>query len=283
MEFLINFANNILANIVFFLLGGFAIILVIRRKIQQKNDFFGITFNKQIFIYLSNIILEDAEVTTHFGEKDKYSGNVLIEHEFRVIPEITPLFPNSFSSDRPLSALADTFASLVNSYVLVQRPSISYIPSPKFLENSEMLKLPKNSTVICVGSMAYNSVSRYYQTTESPVFHVIKDNKRCQVELVQNRISKQVFHRDLHGKRNDIGTLIKLRDKNKNTVFIAAGLGVNATCAAVVFLAKNWQYLHKQYTNSEFGVFIECDHVSKNLNGYENPNAIFEVKGKDFE
>jgi hypothetical protein len=282
MEFLINLINNILANIIFFALGGTLILALIQKEMRRKNVFFGTTSNKKIHVYLSSVSLRDVDAITHFDEKERFTGNALFENEFRIIPEISSLFPHRFPTEKTLSNVAEAFSSLVDSYMIIQKPEIIFMPSPRIPQNANFPSTSK-STIICVGSMIYNSVSYYYQQAEQPVLQVLKDSRNCEIRLVQQRATKQVFYRDLEDKKNDLGVVLKIHDQNENVVFIAAGLGVNATCAAVVYLTREWKSLHKRFPNSDFGVLIECDHISENVDGYRSPSFLFDLKGKDID
>jgi hypothetical protein len=252
-----------------------------QKELRHKSDFFGTTVNKQIHIYLSSVELSNAEVIAHSGIRDKFSGKVLMEKEFRIIPEIVSLFPSGLLSKGLFSGIMEAFSSISGSYFLFKNPSISYIPSPKQDDSGILSLLPSQSTVICIGSPIYNSITRYYQNHEPPSFIVKKDKLKglCEIQLIRNGSVENITTRSFDGGDIDIGSLVKVRDKNGNTVFIAGGLGVNATCAAIVYLKNNWRELYSKYRDRDFGVLIKCPHINKDSNGYIKPILVFDVEG----
>lgn len=273
-DFLVDLLNNVLANIVFFLGGAGVFVLILLKQQKRKNYFFfKASRNRHIDVYLSSAKLEDAEIVAHSGTTDKYTGTVLLKGEFRIIPDITSLFSTRFT-------IADAFSSLVDAYTEAQKPEIKYIPSPSsFGEEKDFFSL-RNRTIICIGGPKFNAVSNYYQEVGKPIFKVIKDEEKCEIQFIRKGRVQKIFERD-NGK--DIGALIKLYDKaNDNVVFIAAGLGINATCAAVVYLKENWKALSSKYPDKEFGVFLQCDHFRKNETGYmERPDLEFSFESQE--
>lgn len=255
--------TNILANVVFWTIGGAIVWIVLSRQRRRLHRFFGIRKNSPIIVYLSSLIIEPNTLKNRAGIASDYHGLAIVDYEFQVIPALTSLFTSTRLN------IPDLFSGLIDSLWLVKRPIVSFRPSPVTMDELQFADL------VCVGSPKFNIATDYYLRTGKPYFILKEVDGVWMVEVSRGKRTGEIATATSEW---DVGILLKLRDSERGTtIFVAAGGDVNATRAAVEYLARDWSRLLQRYGDEEFGVRLRCPAFDRDPQGYKSLEVTMEL------
>lgn len=260
--FIYDLLTNIFANVIFWLSGGIVIWILVSGKANRLNRFFGTTKQREVTIYLSSFRVEPI-LEKEFGIVKGHRGIAVPSDEFSTIPKLASLF-----SSNPLNLIPEIFVGFVDSFWIIKRPEIEFMPSP---HTTEMLNF-KNA--ICVGGPAFNFATDYYQKSCNPYFSMSADSGRFAIRINRTSRAGEVVHQDGF----DLGFVQKMVDhEHKCTVFLVGGIGIGATMAAVDYLVSEWSNLYKRYQDDEFGVIIRCPYLNNVTGGRIKPDVLLSL------
>ena len=255
-DFFLNVFINIVSNLIFWLAGGLMVGILLSRKRRRLHHFFGISKARSLVVYLASLVIEPDTVKDRFGVIRGHSGIAIPSYEFQAIPKISSLF-----SSTPLDLVPELFSGLVDALWLAKQPPLEFLPSPQ-KENDLIF-----TNAICVGGSKFNSATDYYLRTGKAYFSLSKDAGKWEIRVRRGSRTGELIYEP---RSWDIGFVQKIYDvDHQSTVFITAGLGVNATRAAVIYLADKWEELYDQYGDSEFGIAFRCPDFSVDQEGYK--------------
>jgi hypothetical protein len=276
--FIFDIVSNFIANICFWLLGGTLLGLLFTRRRHKLYRFFGITGGKPVVVYFSTVF-------TGYGSTDAQGRDLtsvlvkqqispteireaaLPDGEFQVIPAISQLF-----ASRLVEVVPDMLSGLADSFWMLKRPKLEFKLSP---QKPEELRATSS---ICVGGPAFNSATAYYLLTCRPFLTFVREsdtNDKEHIEVARGNKTGTVITHELGW---DVAVLNRVTDtESKNTIFIAAGLGVNGTRAAVDYLISNWEKLAKTYQDQDFGICLKCPGSSIEPEGYRKYEIVLQV------
>lgn len=262
--FLSDIFTNILANIIFWVLGGVIIGILLGRRRRKLFRFFGIAKNRPITVYLTSLPIARGSVIDSYGVPSRYQGLALHGSEFQVIPQITSLFMSNLFQNIP-----DIFSGLVDNLWLLRKPVIDILLSPKKQEEI------RRSSSICVGGPKFNLTTEYYLRTGNPFIIMVRDQDAWIVKVARGSRSDEVLSAPDHW---DIGVVLKLIDlEQSSTIFIVGGTGSNGTRAAVEYLVLNWEILYRSYKQAEFGIGLRCPNREIDPEGYKRPEILIKL------
>ena len=260
--FLTGVFANIIANILFWVVGGLGLIILAGRRHALKN-FFGLSKSDEYTIYLSSYTIEKHTVKDRNGVSRGHEGIAIPEYEFQTIPILSSVISNASKSIIP-----DLFRGLIDLFWIRSLPMIRFVPSPKLLNDTP------TSSLLSVGGPKFNAVTDYYLRTRGGVFFTqYKDEqlKRYRIVINSGNRKGEIIGADFQKSEFDIGYIQRFVDSETNaTVILLAGLGVNGTRAAANYLATNWLKLHRRYGIKDFGVAIKCPDFHKDPEGYRH-------------
>jgi hypothetical protein len=134
----------------------------------------------------------------------------------------------------------------------------------------------RRMSAISVGSIKFNCVTDYYQRALVPFFRFEFDQQK-ELNMFISRGGR--IGERMHENRDwDIGVLQRLKDPERgSTIFIAAGLGANASRATVEYLSKNWRTLAREYGDGEFGICLRCPWFGIEPDGYRRYEVLLKL------
>jgi hypothetical protein len=223
---------GIVANFFFALVTLAGGMFVLSRRRDAMRRFWGASNVLSIRVYLSHLRIAQGGALDPIGASRSFSGAVVTQLE----AEAAGILRNLFLARVPGAELQHAW---IKSLLFVAA-DVQTLPSP--LDAGE---IDSTSTVITLGSPAYNVVSGHAQV-ESPV-QLINDNTAIQLpggmRLTDTRQSV-IVRRQIGGKY----------------WFYAAGLSEAGTAAAARYLATSWRRLNRIYSKSQsFYVAIEME------------------------
>lgn len=265
--FFYDFLTNVLANVAFWLVGGVIIGIALGVKRRRMHRFFGITQHKPLIVYLSSLFIERNSIKGRDNLPSEYQGIVIVDYEFQVISRITTLFNSSFIDRTP-----DMFSGLIDSLWLTKRPIVEFSPCP--INKSDL----RFQNIICVGGPQFNTASEYYLRTAKPYFTFERANNTWRVKISRGSRTDEYIKID---SNHDIGLLQRIKDIEHNTiVFIAAGVDINGTRAAIEYLYHHWDRLIREYEDDEFGVCLRCPLFEVDQEGYAHYDVLLKLPDK---
>lgn len=255
--------ENIVANILFWVVGGLGLwLIILTGRRRALRNFFGFKQTDKYVIYLSSYTIERHTVKDRNGVLRGHEGIAIPEYEFQTIPILSSVISNAGKLIVP-----DLFKGLIDKFWIQSLPVIRFEPSPKVLND------PPASSLISVGGPKFNAVTDYYLRTRGGVFFTqYKDENLQRWRIVINSGNRkgEIIGADFQKTEVDIGYIQRFVDSETNaTVILLAGLGVNGTRAAANYLATNWLRLHRRYGIKDFGVAIKCPDFNKDPEGYQ--------------
>ena len=263
-EAVVNIIVNVISTVLVWFLIAVVVIIVLGRRRRKLRRFFGLSDRQRIVAYLSSMPIDPASMEDRQGIRGSHRGIVLPNVEFRCVAPLMAVFSSRWSD-----CIADFLVTMAGIYNL-RKPEIDFAASP--LIEAEIRPV----TTIAVGSIKFNTVTRYYLRTLAPFFdfYYDHDNDLC-VRVSRGARVADAVHRD---REYDIAVLQRLWDaENRMFVFLAGGLGANGSRAAVEFLVKNWSALADGYEEGEFGICLRCPWYDLDPTGYERSEVIMRL------
>lgn len=261
-NFWLGVTGNIIANLVFWLVGGLIVWLLLqvgRRRAMFR--FFGMKNLGEYVIYLSSYYIEKGTIKDRNGVPRGHEGRAIPEYEFQSIPTL-----NSILSPASIRNVPDILRGLIDSVWTRSLPTIRFELSPNKIQN------PPSSSALCVGGPKFNAVTQYYLDTNRGFFRHYKDDKigRWRIEINQGINVHKIIGGDFAKDEVDVGYIQRFTDiETGATIILLAGLGVNGTRAAACYLAKNWRYLDKKFAKKDFAIAFRCPDIKRDPMGYE--------------
>lgn len=241
----LNILAGVIANALFLVatvLVGFTLQIFRRKKLLR---FFGIESSKSIVVYLSNIrVIQDGSLGID-GIPRSYQGTTITLGEALQASFISNLFTFIVPS---LNNLPGFFR-----YLLISDIDVRTLPSPLSID-----QIDRNSTIITLGSPAYNIVSQYVESQLHPRILFTNGNAQISVTGLPN-ISNTTQ-----------GFLEKVWDADNNRwIFYAAGLSELGTIGSAFYLISRWKQLYGRHSINRF------EHVvSINQSNYQEASVI---------
>jgi hypothetical protein len=226
--------------------------------------FFGFDRNKKLNIYISTlfIVSPSSGTVTHQGQVINFTGPVIPEYEFKMIPIFSSLFNLITTGDSLVSAL-------VNRWILGD-VDINYPNAPQSLNAIQFCNF------ICVGGPAANSLTDYY-VNQRKITELGFNSENKGIEIKKGENAGKIIGAD--GEQFDYGILEKVYDKqNGNIIFVAAGLGFAGTMAAANYLVREWKTLAKNYGDACFTICLKTPWHYLNSEGFKTAEVIFTRK-----
>ncbi|NJM69023.1 MAG: hypothetical protein HC862_01705 [Scytonema sp. RU_4_4] len=256
-DFLINLASEIVAALIFALIGIIIYISLYWKNRRGILRFFGIGNSRpSICVYMSRLTIKSGGTEAiEYVERGysgaaitklEYDGALLIQNELK--SRLLALLPTKVQD-----WLGEESIELKTIDVPIKLSSLRPIDDGVFRDN-----------LILIGTGIYNSLSHHYlndyfkkysQRYSCYFFHE-KDDKGQRVIGINRKGIKNapIEGRD---KGNEPGFILRIIDVDyKISVFICGGLGSSATYGSARYLAKNWKSLQKEFQNKEFGIAL---------------------------
>jgi hypothetical protein len=252
MDFLINLASNILANIIFWFGFGLIIWLIIQVSQTRFLKFFGLERNKKLVVYLSNLWKPT---------EGKTEGYVISGHEFRVTKSISSLFGST-----PFR-FPEIVRGLVDSFWVGRKLNTPVTVSPLTTDNLSF------TNMIIVGSTYRNIVRKYYVNTGA-LYLVFTDELKetsADFEPAIQIIKGQRKNELITGDYN-LAIVEKMYDEEHGTViFMCAGYRGDSSWATAEYLVRHWQELRKKYGDKAFALCLGFPNLRAYMEDYEEP------------
>lgn len=248
--------ENLWSGFLVLLVGYFITQIPKKRKMFR---FFGFHRNFRLNVYLSALFVtsQKTPIISHKGLNIPYKGPVIPECEFISISFLSRMF--NFISR------GDSLGSSILNRVLLGEVSVEYLNSPSSVDEIE------HRNCICIGSGATNSVTDLYMTRNSTILSFCETSGKIQTkdEIIGDP------------KNGDYGILEKVYDKDLGVyVFIAAGMGIAGTLAAIYYLSENWRVLEAKYKDREFALCLKSRFYQQNKEAYKNAQVVFQSSKK---
>ncbi|WP_372369630.1 hypothetical protein [Candidatus Uabimicrobium sp. HlEnr_7] len=244
--------ENLWSGFLVVVLGYFITQIPKKRKMYR---FFGFHRNFKLNVYLSALFVQDKKtpIFSHMGFNIPYKGPVVPECEFIAISFFSRIFN--------LISRGDNVGSSILNKLVLGDVSVNYLNSPASSENIE------HRNCICLGSATTNSMTDLYTSRNETILSFC--SKTCTIK------SKDEIIGDPKG--GDYAILEKIYDKETGIyVFVAAGMGISGTLAAVYYLTENWKKLEKKYKHKEFALCLRSCFYDQNPEGYKNAKIVFQ-------
>ena len=266
-EVLVNIAVNVISSALVWLLIAVVVVIILGRRRRKLRGFFGLSDRQHIVAYLSSMPIDPANIVDRQGIRGSHRGIVLPDVEFRCVAPLMTVFTSRWSD-----GIADLLVTMAGIYDL-RKPQIHFVASP--LIEAEIRPV----TTIAVGSIKFNTVTRYYQRILAPFFEFYYDqgDDLC-VKVARGARVADAVNRD---REYDVGVLQRLWDaEHRMFVFLVGGLGANGSRAAVEFLVNSWPALADGYGQGEFGICLRCPWYDLDSTGYERAEVIMRLPGE---
>lgn len=263
-EAVVNIAVNVISTVLLWLLIAVVVVILLGRRRRKLRGFFGLSDRQRIVAYLSSMPIDPANIEDRQGIRGSHRGIVLPNVEFQCVAPLMAVFSSRWSD-----SIADFLVTMAGIYNL-RKPQIDFLASP--LIEAEI----RPATTIAVGSIKFNTVTRYYLRTLAPFFdfHYDHGDDLC-VRVSRGARVADAVHRD---REYDIAVLQRLWDaEHRMFVFLAGGLGANGSRAAIEFLVNNWSALADRYGQDEFGICLRCPWYDQDSTGYERSQEIMRL------
>jgi hypothetical protein len=240
---------------------GLSVIPAQRQK-RRMFRFFGIqpkTPDFSVYLSVVNVIKPFTTATFRWDAKQQqnivgaYVGPAIPESELLALSrladilQVDPLqnFPPSIRDK--LTARFDQFKPI---RLRLGSSPLRPLPFPDF----------EYSSLLCVGSQTYNSVTDYYMNYHSGYLQITSSDNRPCIEVLKGERKGRKFYPSAQEGDGYLGMLERLvDDEHGNTVFIAAGVGAAGTIGAVMYLMYGWGELARKYQNRPFAFAFELD------------------------
>ena len=279
--FLIGMLSSMSALVVFWLVCGGVLYFWLGSRRRKLYRFFGIPRStNRLIIYLSSIYhdygLFDSEGNDLTQELLKQGRKRIIEAtvpdgEFQLVSSITSLFRPRLSEVVP-----DILGGLADYYWLLGPLDIEFLASPE--DQSDLKFAPS----ICLGSANFNTATAHYLKACKPFLTYIVDNSEEDLGHLEVQGTSLHGQRIPHRPGEDVAMLVRTHDPERgNTVFIAAGTGMNGTRTAANYLIANWRALQRQYPDKEFGICFRCPGSSLDIEGYRRFEIVCTLPPRD--
>jgi hypothetical protein len=152
-EAVVNIIVNVISTVLVWLLIAVVVVIVLGRRRRKLRGFFGLSDRQRIVVYLSSMPIDPASFEDRQGIRGSHRGIVLPNVEFRCVAPLMAVFSNRWSD-----GIADFLVTMAGIYNL-RKPQIDFAASP--LIEAEIRPV----TTIAVGSIKFNTVTRYYLRT----------------------------------------------------------------------------------------------------------------------
>jgi hypothetical protein len=283
----LGFLENILSNLFCLLspiiIGWLVIYFFGRRRLLA---FFGVNSSKRLFIYISNLRVQQFGAIGIDGHEHSYSGFAAPFGEMEYAINLRNLFIYLVPS---LSQLPGILGKLLIYEIEVE---ICHSPDQEGL-------LDNVSSFIVLGSPAYNTAAAYVQQTlhsrakfregsipkqedispRNETEHVTYSNQRESSFLQGTTVSisaspskhsnteaiqepSAIIVEDVPPMTDPLYCFVeRIIDSDSNrSVFYVAGLSEKSTMGSAHFLISNWSYLYRKYkTNTPFLIMLRVD------------------------
>jgi hypothetical protein len=259
MQFLLDVVTNILANIIFWI--GFGAISWIAIRISQRAfaRFFGISTNRNIQVYVSNLSQPQLDMPEKFS---------LSEHEFRAVEAINRLFGST-----PFR-LPEIIRGLVDSFWLGSMLIVETKVSPVAISSVSL-----NSNLIVIGGAPRNVVRRYYLTTRSsylifgtelPPSHPAYVDKPIHVVVMKGQKQGNKIEGDYN-----LAIIEKLYDpEHRITIFLCTGNRGDSSWGATEYLVRHWRELSQIFDSTEFAICLGFSQTETYMRIYQEPSIL---------
>jgi hypothetical protein len=274
-EILVNLVAEIVAILLFTMLGIAIYWCFYFRNRKSLLSFFGVNTGKRISIFLSRLTVkpggtESLEPTSQgfYGpaiSKLEYDGALLLHKQLE--SRVLGILPKSVQA-----WLNQNTVALKTLDVPIEVSPLPPIEEAVFQCN-----------MVVLGTSIYNRVAHYYLKEFLPqnrerYFIYEKDpvtgeriigirQKGAQDTILQGRSHHReiAFVQRINIGVSDEGDMI--------SIFICAGLGSSATYGSIRYLAENWKILQRKYQNSEFGVWLAFPNQAPNDDFVRSPEV----------
>lgn len=265
--FFMDVLSNLLANVVYVILGGIFFVLLglpfVYRKRRNLFKFFGLTKdNPKLIVYFSTVFVQPYGSKDFRGEQRSFWGPAVPASELFTIMPIAALFKDTLLDNLPVP-LRNWLGNKVHW---------SFKPIfPIFSASPEARNQIEQSNIITIGSQYYNSVGDLYTETCSPFLKMEQVGEKMIIRVRKGPRVGDVFELR-SGETDDLAIVERLYDKEtKTTVFIAAGVGVVGTVGAVLFIVERWRNLQKDFGSKCFAYCLRFQDIWNDPNAYRKP------------
>jgi hypothetical protein len=235
-DYFINYLLNLAASLTFVLLVIGAGWVLVRRKRRRLLQFFAVRTTRQLSIYFSLLRVRAGGAIGSDNRPRAFGGSAVPSGEFEFLSVYQRLF------NYIVPALQEQPGSWRN--LLLSDVRVEASPAP-----ATVTEIDRSSSILCVGSPAYNIVSGWVESDRGFLGRFVDDYSSIDVTGVPN------FRDPLHGfvQRVRIGDGLAM-------AFYVAGVSEQATKAAIYYLASRWEDLHGSFGDRQnFCVVIKAD------------------------
>jgi hypothetical protein len=256
MEFIIGLAENIVANLVFWLLLGILFWGISKASSRRFFRFFGLARIGSFGVYLSNLW------TPSTGPGSKTIGYTISLHELRAAQSVEKIFGAA-----PLR-LPDLVRGLVDALWIRQTIACEIDVSPL---NAHDANLERN--LIVVGASARNTVRAQYVDIGLPIAVLEGESPGMDATKVHTILIKRSGIRsEFTFPDVNLAVIEKCHDPDRGTViFFCFGVRGDSTWAATEYLVRSWKRLAIEFGNDDFVICLGFPKSEKYLNEYKEP------------
>ena len=267
---LINLISNVISWTLVFLI-GFSI-YISKRIVEQRRllKFLNLKSNHNIRVYLSSFFLESGSFFDLSNQPTMWSGYALSAGEFLTVRDIDKWLLVLTKKPDIIDYL---FEKIVPLRLQIPKITVDYLPSPESFDGV----FSENSTLFFVGGPLHNIGTKQYcdeehrtcmRSLDWKMGVEIRTGKKAG-EVLGDNISQEDFFKRAGNNTKDWGVLEKLTDPERNsTIFIASGVSINGTRAAVRYLVTHWREIQSCYKELPFAICLECTHADQDPEGY---------------
>lgn len=251
--------TNLFSDLLFLSIPAASLYVWVKLSRRQLYRFFGLQpKSPRIVVHFSNVFVPRNTGRDFRGTARSFEGETVPIYELGLTQVIGELFlvasPESRSSIRRFA-----------NWLLTRNVVLEFVTSPRNGDAAQQ-KLAGHCTILSLGSPGYNSVSDHYLNRFEPFLQFADDNSRIMIGR-----GSQKGTRISGDTRKDQALLVRVEDEERdNTVFVAAGLGINGTRGALYYLVRNWREL----PSHEFGICLEFPAEADDPAGHMKPAVL---------
>lgn len=223
-----NIASDLLTVLLLVAVGGFWYLLSRRRRLLL---FFGCSRTRKITLYLSNLEIVRGGALDPEGRPRGYVGSSTPGYELPFIAAAYRLFLS------PVPGLSSQPGRW--KYIALRDVHLSVSPAPV-----STLDINSNATIITVGSIGYNTVSRVVEEHFGTSTRLDPAGRlTCSDGTVYAGRGYALVEKCYNSQR-------------KQWAFYVAGAARNETTGAFEYLVQNWARLRRDFGDSAFSIII---------------------------
>lgn len=263
MDFILGILDNILANLVFWLLLGIFFWLISTTVSRNFSQFFGINSVRTIAVYLANLWTPASSLSK------RPVGYIISMHELWAAQSVNKLFGSA-----PFR-LPELVRGLVDALWLKNPVRCETLVSPLNPDDADLSR-----TSIVVGSSIRNSIRARYVQAAAPRAVLVGEEDEAQLQSwfdgsQRLRVWRGAGSSETSFKDINIFIVEKYFDAERSiTVFFCFGPRADSSWMATEYLVRNWKRLAREFRSDDFVVCLGVPMNERYLESYVEPRRL---------